>query len=163
MPADYRNNGSPLSILDRLTDLQPEERSEAPTSSWHQAREVRASLCRDLTALLNTRRAEEEFDPEFIQATNSLLSYGMVDFAFYNLRTSVARERVRRSIERAIRQFEPRLAQVTVTVDEPDPLAPALGVHIIASLRAEQDGEMLLFHAGLYRDSGRIEVSGAVS
>ncbi len=74
-------------------------------------RRLKDSLRRDLTALLNTRRAEQDFDPSFEQATNSLLTFGVIDFTSYNLNSSVDQERVRQSIERAIRQFEPRLTE----------------------------------------------------
>src|SRR5581483_4888487 len=99
---------------------------EAPPSAWEIARAYRAALCRDLTALLNRRRAEEDFDPEFEQSNQSLLTYGIADFTSFNLKNGVEQQRVRVSIERAIRQFEPRLSHVIVTMEEPDPLRPVL-------------------------------------
>ena len=109
-------------------DLQPESQVEAPLSSWEQLREFKAALCRDLSALLNTRRAEQDFDPAYEEATNSLLSFGIADFTSYNLKSGVEQEQVRRSIERAIRQFEPRLARVSVSIEEPDPVRPGAAV-----------------------------------
>ena len=52
---------------------------------------------------------ERDFDPAYEQATNSLLSFGVTDFTAYNLKSGVDQELVRRSIERSIRLFEPRL------------------------------------------------------
>src|SRR2546426_2517275 len=115
--------GATLSLLDRLTEKQ------APLSSWA---EVKASLCEDLAGLLNTRRAQQDFDSSYEEATNSLLTFGVADFTSYNLKNAIEQERVRRSIERAIRQFEPRLARVTVTLEEPDPLRPVLQFQISA-------------------------------
>src|SRR5258708_6674949 len=120
-----------LSILDRLTEKQ------APTDAWQ-------GLCRDLAALLNTRRAEKDFDPGYAEATNSLLTFGVTDFTSYNLKNEVEQEGVRRSIERAIRQFEPRLTRVTVSMDEPDQLKPVLRFQISALLRSEAPGEAVL-------------------
>ena len=37
----------PLSLLDRLTDLEPGVKQEASMSSWEEARTFRDSLCRD--------------------------------------------------------------------------------------------------------------------
>src|SRR3954453_4830900 len=122
--AGQDESGGSISLLDRLTDLCPESRSEVRSSAWEERRNARAALCRDVAALLNTRRAEEAFDPDFEQATKSLLAFGVADFTSYNLKSSLDQERVRRSIEKAIRQFEPRLTQVVVTVKEPDPLKP---------------------------------------
>jgi type VI secretion system protein ImpF len=139
-----------LSLLDRLTERQ------APTDSWQ-------GLCRDLAALLNTRRADKDFDSGYAEATNSLLSFGVADFTSYNLKNEVDQEHVRRSIELAIRQFEPRLTRVIVSMDEPDQLKPVLRFQISALLRFEDPGEPVLFDATLYRDSRRFAVSGANS
>jgi len=150
-----------LSILDRLTDLQPGQTGETPVSSWELMREYKAAICRDLTALLNRRRREEDFGPEYKQSGNSLLSFGIADFTSFNLKNAIEQERVRLSIERAVRQFEPRLAHVTVSMDEPDPVKPVLSFHIEAVLRAASDGEPVLFDVRLSRDSRGIAVSGA--
>jgi type VI secretion system protein ImpF len=149
--------GPTLSILDRLTEKQ------APASSWDEMREIKRSLCDDLAALLNTRRAEEHFDEQYEQAANSVLTYGVTDFTSYNLTNTIEQERLRRSIERAIRLFEPRLTRVNVILEEPDPLRPVLRFQIEAVLRTETPGEPVLFDAMLYRDSRRISVSGANS
>lgn len=76
---------------------------------------IKAYLCRDLGDLLNTRRAEQDFDIAFEEASNSLLTFGIPDFTSYNLKNTADQEKIRISIERAIRQFEPRLARVKVS------------------------------------------------
>ena len=149
--------GPTLSILDRLTEKQ------APASSWDEMREIKRALCDDLAALLNTRRGEEDFDEQYEQAANSVLTYGVTDFTSYNLTNTIEQERLRRSIERAIRLFEPRLTRVNVILEEPDPLRPVLRFQIEAVLRMETPGEPVVFDAMLYRDSRRISVSGANS
>jgi type VI secretion system protein ImpF len=149
-----------LSLLDRLTDHEPESSNEAQLSSWEESRMFKAALCRDLSVLLNTRRAAEDFSPVFAEATNSLLTFGVVDFTAFNLKNLPEQERVRRSMERAIRDFEPRLARVTVTVEPPDPLKPILRFQVAAVLRTGSAGEDVLFDATLRRDSRRFAVSG---
>lgn len=148
------------SLLDRLLDLQPESQAEAPVSSWEQLREFKTSLCRDLSALLNTRRAEQDFDPAYEEATNSLLSFGIADFTSYNLKSGVEQDQLRRSIERAIRQFEPRLARVSVLIEEPDPLRPVLQFQIEALLRIGPAAEPVMFDLAMHRESRRMAVSG---
>jgi type VI secretion system protein ImpF len=155
--------GPTLSILDRLTDLEPNSKKERPLNPWETLRELKASVCRDLAGLLNTRRAEEDFDPGYKEASNSLLTFGVVDFTSYNLKHTIEQERVRRSIERAIRLFEPRLSQVAVTLEEPDPLRPMLHFQIAAVLHTQSATEDVLFDATLNRDSRRVSVSGANS
>ena len=155
--------GVVLSLVDRLIDLDPECTKEAPSSPWDEMREFKVSLCRDLAALLNTRRAEEDFPAGYEEATNSLLSFGVSDFTSYDLKNGVEQERVRRSIERAVRQFEPRLARVTVSIEEPDPLRPVLQFQIAAMLRIEPATEPVVFDVTLQRESRRIAVSGGSS
>jgi len=155
--------GFGLSVLDRLIDTEPEVQRDAPASPWEVMRQFKQSLCQDLAALLNTRRAEEDFDRTFQESTNSLLTFGMSDFTGLNLKNTIDQERVRRSMERAIRQFEPRLAGVTVTIEPPDPIKPVLRFQIAAMLRTSPGGEAVLFDASLYRDSRRFRVAGAES
>ena len=126
-------------------------------------RELKASICRDLGFLLNTRRAEEDFAPVYAEATNSLLTFGITDFTAYNLKSDTDQQQVRRSIERAIRQFEPRLTQVEVSVEKPDPLRPVLQFQIAALMRIEPAAEPVVFDATLQRESRRIAVSGGGS
>ena len=155
--------GIGLSLLDRLIDEEPGVQREAAASAWEQMRQFKAAVCRDLTALLNARRAEQDFDPAYEESTNSLLSFGITDFTSYNLKSAAEQELVRRSIERAIRQFEPRLAGVEVSVEEPDPVRPELRFQISAILRIEPAAHPVVFDATLRRESRRISVSGGDS
>ena len=152
--------GITLSILDRLTDLEPDAAMERRPHAWEEMRDLKASLCRDLAALLNTRRAEQPFDPAYEEAVNSVLTYGVTDFTSYTLTNTVEQELVRRSIERAIRQFEPRLTRVNVSLEEPSAVKPMLRFQIEAVLRADAR-EAVAFDLTLHRDSRRISVSGA--
>ena len=150
MAARNMQVGTPLSILDRLTE------QDGPLDAW-------SGLCRDLSALLNTRRAGRDFDPGYEQASNSVLTFGVADFTSFNLKSELDQENVRVSIERALRQFEPRLTHVTVSVEEPDPLKPVLRFQISAVLIVDNAGETVLFDVTLQRDSRRFLVRGANS
>jgi type VI secretion system protein ImpF len=163
MSADEQNVGIKPSLLDRLTDSEPNSTREAQVSSWEEIRQFKNSLCRDLAALLNTRRAQEDFDPNYEQASASLLTYGIMDFTSYNLKNDVEQELVRRSIERSIRQFEPRLTRVTVIMDELDSLKSVLRFQVKALLRTQGNSEAVLFDVSLHRESRRIAVTGANS
>ena len=145
-----------LPLLDRLMSDSPQTRAGRGDSM----RDLKASLCRDLTALLNTRRAEQDFDPAFEESANSILTFGIMDFTAFNLRNRIDQEAVRLSIERSIRRFEPRLANVSVTVQDTDPVRPMLRFEISAVMRINGCSEDVYFDAALYRDSRRISVSG---
>jgi type VI secretion system protein ImpF len=155
--------GVVMSILDRLIDLDPDSKQDSLPNPWEQKREFDTSLCRDLAAILNTRRAEEDFPARYEEATNSLLSFGVTDFTSFDLKSGLEQERVRLSIERAIRKFEPRLERVTVSIEEPDPLKPVLQFQIAALLRVEADAEPVMFDVTLQRESRRLAVSGGGS
>lgn len=157
---DPEYTGVTLSILDRLTDLDPDSSREGRPSEWEDLRTSKESLCRDLAAILNTRRAEDEIDPRYEEVNNSLVTFGVTDFTSYNLLNGLEQERVRRSIERAIRCFEPRLTRVSVTLEPVDPLRPLLRFQINALLRVHP-AEPVAFDATLYRDSRRVAVAGA--
>ncbi len=148
------------SLLDRLTDLEPDRRAEAPPSAWEVRRELKEALCRDLSDLLNVRRADEPVDPAYKETAESILSFGVADFTSYNLKNGIEQERVRRSIEQAIRRFEPRLSGVTVSLEPPDPLQPVLRFQISALLRVDPAAGPVVFDAALHRDSRRLAVSG---
>ena len=152
-----------LSLLDRLIDAEPESKTEIPTSGWEGVQRIKKSLCRDLSALLNTRRAEKDFDGEFVESANSILTFGISDFTARNLKSRTDQDVVRLSIERAIRQFEPRLTNVSVAVDEAGSAMPVLRFEISAVLRLESGAEDIQFNAGLHRDTRRVNVAGEAS
>ncbi len=147
-----------LSLLDRLTDLDPENTREPRLSQWETLRKFKSSLCRDLAALLNTRRSEDDIDPKYEDVNNSVAAFGIADFTSYNLLSGLEQERTRRSIERVIRQFEPRLTHVTVMLSPVDPLRPLLQFQIAALLRV-QPAEPITLNATLHRDSRRVAVA----
>jgi type VI secretion system protein ImpF len=155
--------GAGLSVLDRLIDRVPESSVEGAASAWEEMRQIKTALCRDLSVLLNTRRGEPEFDADFAEATNSILTFGVADFTARNLKNRVDQDGVRLSLERAIRQFEPRITRVTVTVQEADAAAPVLRFEISASLVIDNGAEDIVFDAALHRDSRRVSVTGAAS
>lgn len=146
-----------FSLLDRLTD--PDAPQLHPNSLQY-ARKLKTAIRRDIEALLNTRRAEADFDPKFEHSTNSLLTFGVVDFTALNLTSSVDQEKVRYSVERAIRQFEPRLSHIKVVLEEPSSNAPLLRFTVEATLQVGQQREDVTFPVSLHRDSRRIAISG---
>lgn len=149
----------PLSLLDRLTDPQP-EKPDLSINSLAYRRALEESVCRDLNALLNNRRVEGEVDSKFEQANKSLLTYGVVDFTSFNLTSQLDQERVRQSIERAIRQFEPRLSRVTVILDPLDISKAVLHLQIEAILRNDFRRDPISLGMTLRMDSRRILVEG---
>ena len=149
----------PLSLFDRLTDEHPKLSAEVYVSEWEQARLFKESVSRDLTSLLNVRRKDEEINPAYEQIKGSVLNYGVPDFMSLKLGNSADRERIRAGIESAIRQFEPRLARVGVTIDAANSVHPVLHFRVSAMLRSDPI-EPVEFDAVLSGDSRQFQVKG---
>lgn len=148
------------SLLDRLTDYTPAIREESPLSRSQAMRALKASLWRDLSVLLNTRRREEEIPAEFSEANQSLLTFGLPDFSSYSLKNPSDQSRLRRAIEGAIRRFEPRLEKVTVVVEEQGETAAGLHFRVDALLRVDPAPEPVSFETLLQPDSCHFVVVG---
>ena len=148
------------SLLDRLTDYTPNSRAEHPLSRLQALRVLRASVWRDLSALLNTKRREEEVSEQFTEANRSLLTYGLPDFSSYGLKSEADQHRLRRAIEAAIRRFEPRLEKVTVTLEPPQETDPGLRFRVDALLRVEPAPEPITFETVLQPESAHFVIVG---
>ena len=106
------------SILDRLLDDDPASSREPIPDRLQSVRRLKASVARDLEALLNTRREFLGVIPsDFPEAEASLLTYGLPDCSSYNLHSQRDRQKVHRAVESAITKFEPRLTDVRVSLE----------------------------------------------
>lgn len=160
-------SGLKLSILDRIIGLDPETNRSKTVSVHYRITlpDIEEALHRDLTFLLNTRRAEEVIPTEFSEAARSIVTFGLPDFTGCSALDRTEQERIRKEIENAIRTFEPRLSNVTVSMDRPGktggapkPSEPMLRYHVRALLNIEPEPEPVLFDAVLEPDSGRVAV-----
>jgi type VI secretion system protein ImpF len=80
------------------------------------ARELCASLARDLEWLLNSRPALGERAAALPYGSDSILAYGLPDLSGYSWRSPGDAERIAELLQRAICRFEPRLRARTVQV-----------------------------------------------
>ncbi len=160
MPRVDLNTAVKLSVLDRLVDQEPDQSQEVPAGRLQSVRQLKAALQRDLSALLNTKRGEHDVPGEFTHLAGSVLAFGIPDFTALSLRNPLDQDRVRRSIEQAIRTFEPRLSGVTVSLEPRGELDPGLRFHIDAMLRIEPEPEPVSFDTVLQGDSGHFLVEG---
>lgn len=160
MPRVDPNTTVTLSVLDRLIDQEPESTQEAPAGRLQSLREMKAGLWRDLAALLNTKRGENDIPPEFQQVNSSVLAFGLVDFTSFSLKSPADQNRLRRAIEQGIRTFEPRLSGVVVTLEERGELDPALRFRVDALLQVDPAPEPISFDTVLQADTCHILVHG---
>jgi type VI secretion system protein ImpF len=102
------------SVLDRLVDA---ERLPAPGDRRAYERYARRVILRDLAMLLNCRNQHGELPDEFVEARDSVLTYGLPDFTGVDVRHDPARDQICELVERAVTTFEPRLRDVRVRVE----------------------------------------------
>jgi type VI secretion system protein ImpF len=134
------------SLLDRLIDADPEVAQEPLGNRFQDVGALRASVARDLESLLNTRRELlYDLSTDFEGVNRSLLVYGLPDFTAFNLLDVGDLARLRRAIESAIANFEPRLQRVRVTMEPPKQNDRAVHFRIDALLRIDPAPEPVTF------------------
>ena len=104
------------SLLDRLTDEEPEQRRESGEKRVLSLARLRESVRRDLAWLLNTGSFGSLFDLSgYPEVERSTLNFGIPDLTGKTV-SSVDAAALVRVIRLAILQFEPRLLRNTVKV-----------------------------------------------
>ncbi|MEX0712952.1 MAG: type VI secretion system baseplate subunit TssE [Pirellulales bacterium] len=147
------------SLLDRLIDSEPDVSTEPAWSRSQGLRELKESVKRDLEALLNTRQTLSDLPADFVEAAQSILTYGLPDLTSSSIVSLEDRERLRRSVEDAIRRFEPRLMKVRVSLREAASEADrTLRLMVDAWLRLDPDPEPVTFDTVVQPATGRCEV-----
>ncbi len=135
-----------LPLLDRLIDDAPDVQRDPPLSFGDAETTLRNSVRRDLEALLNARRRWRSISPDYAELPTSLIGYGISDFASGAFNSAEQRDRLRAEIENAIRQFEPRLTGVRVSlVERNNNLDSTLRLQIEGMLRTEPAPEPIAF------------------
>jgi type VI secretion system protein ImpF len=150
------------SLLDRLLDDDPGSQQEAPQHRAQVLRELKHSVRRDLENLLNTRWRCVGWPADMAELDLSLVNYGIPDFTGAALATVGNREELVRTIQEAIRRFEPRLRRVKVELlDKDDPEQRTMRFRIDAILMADPDPEQVVFDSLLEPSSGTFRVQGS--
>ncbi len=104
------------SLLDRLVDWTPGQEDHPAIPCYEQETTLMASLRRDLTGLLNVRRAAGMDFGALQIARESVINYGLADFTSYGLQQADRRLQVGALLAECLRRFEPRLENVEVVV-----------------------------------------------
>ncbi len=149
-----------LTVLDRLIDEEPNVSSEAPASRQKSLRQLKAAVRRDLEWLLNTRQMVDAVPPALKETTRSLAVYGLPDFTSYSIKSPSERNRVRRALENAISTFEPRLEDVTVSLDPMHETERVIRFRVDARLKVDPVPEPITFDTVLQLGSGQYLVQG---
>lgn len=120
---------------------------------------LKDSIVRELDALLNTRAGLAPGRlAAWPQARASVLDYGLADFAAFSLASSEDRAAICASLKAAIERHEPRLVNVSATLETATSGVNRLHFTIAATLRAADGsgagaGETVHFNAVLQPSS----------
>jgi type VI secretion system protein ImpF len=105
------------SLLDRLTDDEPDQRHELAEKRVLSPQRLRESVRRDLTWLFNTSNLAAVQDlEEFPEVERSTVNFGIPDLAG-RVASNVEAGVLVRLLRQAIWEFEPRLLRNTVKVE----------------------------------------------
>jgi len=137
------------SFFDKLFDDEP--RKPAAVALRHLSLdELKATVARDVEAILNTRIVFMEDDLAALpECQRSVLTYGLNDFAGLSLASHYDRSFICQSIQQAIERHEPRLQRVTVTLELIGRSTNALNFAIAALLVVHPAAEPVSFDAML--------------
>jgi type VI secretion system protein ImpF len=148
------------SVIDRLLEDSTQSDGALARSDGEDLRQLTLDVGRDVENLLNTRRRCQACPPQFQELNKSLIDYGIPDFTGLNMSVPAEREQTRLAIERAIRQFEPRLKNVVVTVQSNvDRADRRLRLRITGVLRTEPVPERVVFDSEVQSSTGAVGVS----
>lgn len=156
-------NDRPLipSVLDRLIDLEPHNRTEAPMNRTQVLQQMKESVGRDLQALLNTRCRATSWPEDYEELDRSIFAYGIPDCVGISTGSREQQEMLRRMMLRAIETFEPRLMNVHVKLaDTNDPTDRALRFRIDGMLKVDPAPEPVIYDSKLDATSGDFLVHG---
>lgn len=153
------------SLLERLTDLEPDKSKESREQRVMSMRRYRESVLRDLAWLLNTTNmgiAEEM--RRYPALANSVVNYGVPDLAGSTTST-VEPNGLARAIRQAILTFEPRIMpetlRVELKVDEDSRLMNRLEMTIDGDLWASPVPVHVLVNTALDLETGAIGLTDA--
>ena len=138
-------------LLERLMD---ERAGEGGAGARLGVEQIKDHVARDLEALLNTRAAmpAEAFD-DYPHARASILNYGLVDFAGFCLTSEEDRAAICASLKAAIETHEPRLRDVSASLEPSAGSVNRLNFVIHARLELPTGGDIVNFSAVLQPSS----------
>ncbi|HET6206618.1 MAG TPA: type VI secretion system baseplate subunit TssE [Terracidiphilus sp.] len=161
MPRAMGETTITISALDRLIDLEPENRVENPLSRTQSVRLLKSAVRRDLEWLLNTRRIADPPDDGLKELNRSVYVYGLADLSTLTMATASDRNRLVRQVLATINLFEPRLTNVRlVMVETPDAGKKDVRLRIEAMLRMDPVPEPVTFDTVIELKSGSCHLSG---
>src|SRR5215472_8219985 len=149
-----------LSVLDRLIDDEPKNRSEVPLTRAQSVRLMKAALRRDLEWLLNTRRTIDLAPESARETARSVYHYGFTDTSSKSVLSSRDQNDLVREMESTLAAFETRLKRARVRVETVQGGVRALRFVIEGLLCMDPSPEPVVFDTLFELGKGEYEVRG---
>ena len=141
------------SILDRLMEVE-----DWPTTRSQSTRFFRDGLKRDLEWLLNTRQPPLDEIAAMPGAKASVINYGLPDISSLGFNSASDQRALRVAIETCLRNYEPRLMDIRVTLQSSDTVDRRLRFHIEGNMKLDPAPEEIAFDTVLELTSGEYKV-----
>jgi len=152
------------SLLDRLTDDAPHQSSEPREKRIISVKELKKSLQRDLSWLLNTRNLSPLLEQKrHGEITSSVLNYGVSELTGISS-ASLRRDKLERELLRAIKQFEPRLIansiRLSARINSEESNANAVTFELTADMWAQPMPLQLYMETEMDLENGTFSLKG---
>lgn len=141
------------SVLDRLMEVE-----DWPSTRSQSTRFFRDALKRDLEWLLNTRQPPIAELANWPAAKASVINYGLPDISALGLSSAADHRALRIAIEACLRNYEPRLTDVRVSLQGSDTADRRLRFHIEGNMKLDPAPEEIAFDTVLELSSGEYKV-----
>jgi type VI secretion system protein ImpF len=151
------------SLLDRLTDTDPESKVESRERRVLSLQRLRAAVLRDLAWLMNTGCLETTEDLEaFAHVRDSVLNYGIPDLSGMTL-SGAETVRIEKAVREAIVRYEPRISsrslRVTVDIDRMKMNRNFMTFHIEGELWAQPTPISLFLKTEVDLETGDVDLT----
>ncbi len=140
----------PRPLFDRLEDREPDRKREPRPLSTLDRTELLESVRQELERLLNTRASRLPHRPAGLPRT--VIDYGLPDPTHWSPHDADHRRRLAADIAEAVTAYEPRLADVKVSVHPLPDQPAALGATIQGRLVGDEVAEPVSFLTAFARD-----------
>ena len=158
---DYDSNAPlRLPLLDRLLDDEPKVKSEAPMTRSTSLARLKIAVRRDLENLLNTRRTPDAIPEGSVEILRSVYYYGLPDISSMPANFLYEQSKLLQSIETAVKNFEPRLDGVRVSLVPVAGQSRVLRFVIDGMLRIDPLPEHVVYDASIELTSLEVSISG---
>ena len=134
------------------------EVEEWPTTRTQSTRFFRDAVKRDLEWLLNTRQPPLPELAGYPGARASVINYGLPDISSLGLSNASDHRTLRIAIEGCLRNYEPRLMDVRVTLEGSDTVDRRLRFHMEGNMKLDPAPEEISFDTVLELTSGEYKV-----